>query len=133
MFTVRLPMVLATIALALLACGGAGTPPTSQPSPTDGTDSTGGDGVTISANNLTFDTNELRIPADEAFQLTLVNQEAAPHNVAIYQDSSRATALFTGQIISSAEKTEQVPAIPAGEYYFQCDVHPDINGTAIAE
>jgi plastocyanin len=53
-----------------------------------------------------------------------------PHNIAIYTDSSLSEALFQGEIVTGPATAQyEVPPEPAGEYYFQCDVHPTMNGT----
>jgi plastocyanin len=97
-------------------------------------ESAGGGEVTVAADNLAFETNELKIPADTAFTLVFNNQEAQPHNVAILESQGSATALFRGEVVTGPTEEEyQVDAIPAGEYYFQCDVHPTMSGTVVAE
>lgn len=89
--------------------------------------------VEIAANNLAFDKKELAIPADTEFVLAFNNQEAQPHNVAILEAQGSANALFRGAIITGPKLAEEtVEPIPAGEYYFQCDVHPNMNGTVTA-
>jgi plastocyanin len=89
--------------------------------------------VEIAANNLAFDKKELAIPADTEFVLAFNNQEAQPHNVAILEAQGSANALFRGAIITGPKLSEEtVEPIPAGEYYFQCDVHPNMSGTVTA-
>ena len=95
----------------------------------------GGGGLTISAANVAFDTDALTIPADGG-ELLFVNDDAAsvPHNVAIYEDDSASKEIFVGdQIPGGQEITYEIPAHDPGEYYFQCDVHPAMNGTATFE
>ena len=74
----------------------------------------------------------LRVPADSQFSLRLTNLDTAPHNVAIYQDSSAADDVFVGDVITSSSIVYEVPAPEAGSYFFRCDVHPDMNGTLVA-
>lgn len=91
------------------------------------------DALTISANNLVFSTNTLSAPADEPFQIVFDNQESPPHNVAIYRDSSAAEKVFGEEPISGpAVVTYDVPPLPAGTYFFRCDVHPEMAGELIA-
>jgi plastocyanin len=90
--------------------------------------------VTVTAKDLKFGQTEITVPADEAFDLVLDNQESAPHNVAIYTDESASTKISVGEIFSGpAQKTQSVPAMAAGTYFFRCDVHPDMKGTVVAE
>jgi len=90
--------------------------------------------IRIAANNIAFDQAELRVPADQPFALVFENQEPVPHNVAIYTDASASQPLFVGEIFAGpAERTYSVPALPAGSYFFRCDVHPvQMTGTLIA-
>ncbi len=78
--------------------------------------------VEIKANNTQFDIDEFEVPAETAFCIAFENQENIPHNVAIYDGGE---ALFTGDILNEAgEIIYSVPPLPAGEYSFICDVHP---------
>ena len=86
-------------------------------------------GLTISAANVQFDTDQLEIPADGG-ALQFVNEDTAEHNVAIYEDDSASKEIFKGEIIPGGQEiTYEVPSQEPGEYYFQCDVHPGMNGT----
>ena len=130
----RLTLTLGLLSLVavLAACSGATTSPATS-SPGASTPPSG-DAVTISAKDLKFSATELTAPADEAFDLVFDNQESAPHNVAIYSDSSASTKLFVGEIFSGpAQRTQTVPALAAGTYFFRCDVHPDMQGSVVAE
>lgn len=87
----------------------------------------------IAANDLAFDTHELTAPADEAFTIEFENMEDVSHNVAIYRGSQ---ALFRGEFFTGPGTISYVvPALPAGDYTFTCDVHPtpDMTGTLTVE
>jgi cytochrome c oxidase subunit II len=78
--------------------------------------------VEITANNTQFDIDEFEVPAETDFCIAFENQEDVPHNVAIYEGGE---ALFTGEFLNEAGTvTYNVPALPAGEYSFICDAHP---------
>jgi len=99
------------------------------------------DGTTlqISAQNLTFDKNCLAAPAGEAFTIEFTNQEAVPHNVEIFTDSSATTRLGgatgPGDIVTGpATVTYQVDPLEPGTYYFHCDIHPTtMNGAFVVK
>lgn len=113
------------------APSGAATPAAASASP-----SAGGSGVVIKvvAKNIKFDLSEFSVPADTPFQIVFDNQDAGiPHNVAIYQGQAGGPALFKGEIFNGVKTVAyDVPGLPAGNHYFQCDVHPTMNGTVRA-
>lgn len=88
---------------------------------------------TIAANNLQFDKATLSLPADEPFAIEFENREAQPHNVAILREKG-GEKLFTGGIFTgpATRVYESEEGIPEGVYYFQCDVHQSMFGTATA-
>jgi plastocyanin len=92
-----------------------------------------GTNLRILANNLHFDRDCLAAPANEAFTVTLINQEnGIPHNISIYPTGQGGTALLKGEIVTGVQTTVyRVQGLPAGTYYFQCDVHPDMNGALV--
>ena len=98
--------------------GPAGQPP---PKPGGGGDAT----ASIAAQNLAFTSSELSLPADTPSVIAFDNQdEGVPHNVSIYT-SQGGDPLFEGEIITAPAKIDyQIPQMAAGEYFFQCDVHP---------
>lgn len=111
---------------------GLGTGP--PPSGSQGAECTPtGTTLNVVARNLSFGVECLAAPADQPFTIEFSSQDAAPHNVAIYTDESRSDPLFVGDRVDGPEDvTYQVPAIPAGTYYFVCDFHLFMNGTFIA-
>jgi len=119
-----LALIVAVVAAAVAACG-----PGSRATATVG--SIGG--PQIVAANLAFDRTTLRVPADAAFELELVNRDSAPHNVSIYRDATATDRLFGGDVVSGpASRVYSIPALPAGTWYFRCDVHPDMHGEVVA-
>jgi plastocyanin len=113
----------AALAMALVAaCSGASSP--AAPPPVDP------DALAIAARDLRFSTTELAAPAGVPFQIAFDNQEAAPHNVAIYGDASVAEKVFVEEPFGGPRVvTYDVPALAPGRYFFRCDVHPDMKGT----
>src|SRR5207247_7679075 len=82
----------------------------------------GGGGVTIAAHQLAFDQKTVNAPAGKAFDLTFDNQAPGiPHNVSIYADSTAATTLFKGDLVTGPKSiVYHVPPLPAGSYFFRC-------------
>ena len=112
--------------LTMVACSGGGGAAASVTPPPDAA-------ASIDANNLKFSTAELAVPAGAPFKLFFRNLEGAPHNVAIYGQFVWEPEVFVGETITTRRITYDVPAIPPpGEYYFRCDVHPDMNGALSA-
>jgi plastocyanin len=134
----RLVLSLGLVALAAVtaACsGGSGgataSPAASAPAASaPAASAPAGDAIVVVAKDLKFSTASITAPADEAFQITMDNQESAPHNIAI-KDASGAEK-FKGEIVSSKQITYDVPALAAGAYEFFCEVHPDMKGTLTA-
>jgi len=93
----------------------------------------GGGGPTLVAQGIAFDTDRVTLPADTPTVLTFENKDAnTPHNFAIYEDDTATTPLFQGDLATGPTTVEyKLPAIPAGSYYFQCDVHPSMNGKVV--
>jgi plastocyanin len=105
-----------------------------------GTGATGGGGggggggdatTTVTAANVEFDTATIELPADEPSTIHFVNDDAGvPHNIGIYEDDTVVAELFQGEQITGPDEIDYaIDPLAAGNYYFQCDVHPDMNGT----
>jgi plastocyanin len=107
--------------------GGSDAPP--EPPPGDSS------GLSISAVDLQFSSDTLEFKAGEESELEFVNDDASSiqHNVAIYEEEGGAD-IFIGEVIPGGQTvTYSVPAMEAGEFYFQCDVHPGMKGTVTVE
>ena len=109
--------------------------PTAGPLPTCAPTEPSGEPVeiTVTADNSQFDTDRIEGPREcEPFTIVFENQEEPAHNIAIYVGESAGQAVFQGDTITGPDTiTYEVPGLPAGEYYFQCDVHPTMNGTLV--
>ena len=80
----------------------------------------------------------LAAPADTAFTLEFDNQDGGvPHNVDIYTAAPPAGTHLGGAsdasqtVTGPASTTYDVDPLDAGIYYFQCDIHPTMNGTFV--
>jgi plastocyanin len=125
------------VAFALVACSADDGGSASQaPAASEGAGNGGGgtatvtDGaVDVSAADMAFDVATIEAPAGEAFTITFTNNDSVPHNIAVYTEEG-GDAIVQGEVINGGETVEvEVPAQEAGDYYFQCDVHPEMNGT----
>ena len=86
----------------------------------------------VTAANVAFDTDTIELKAGGEATIEFKNEDASsvPHNIAIYEDDSAAKEIFVGdEIPGGQEITYTFEAPKPGEYYFQCDVHPAMNGT----
>ena len=123
----------AGIAVLAVACSGGGsTPAPATVAPgSPGASAPAGSGLVVVAKDLAFSPTSLTVEADTPTEIVLDNQDAAPHNIAI-KDAAGAT-VFKGEIVTSKQVTNAVPALPAGSYTFWCEVHPAMTGTLTAE
>jgi len=113
--------LLLALALALAACAGA---PPVAPSGTPAVT------VQLAADDLEFDRDRLSVPAGVPFAIAFENRESPPHNVTIRGEQP----LFVGETFSGPDqRTYLVPSLPAGEYVFLCDVHPEMRGTVVSQ
>ncbi|HEX6474458.1 MAG TPA: cupredoxin domain-containing protein [Candidatus Limnocylindria bacterium] len=87
--------------------------------------------INIGARDLGFTQPCMVANAGEAFTIHFTNADAMPHNISIYEDSSKANEIMRGETqTGSGEIDYDVDALDAGQYYFDCIIHPaDMNGT----
>jgi plastocyanin len=114
------------IILSLSACSSSAPAP--APSSTSTAAGPGGEvTVDLKAQNMAFDKSTITVPAGAKVTINFDNQDSGiPHNFALYTDSSAATVIFKGNIITGPANTTYsftAPATP-GNYFFRCDVHP---------
>ena len=128
--------LLLVASLVLAACGSGDDGASAAPS---GDNTAGGtvsvvDGaVNISADDLAFDANVIQATAGEAFTVSFTNNEAVPHNFSVYTEEG-GDAIVQGDVINEGETDEvEIEALEAGEYYFVCDLHPEMNGTIVVQ
>lgn len=105
-------------------------PPVSNSSAPAAACSPNGTALTESVHNIQFSKTCLAAPAAKAFTIAFDNQDPqTPHNIHIYASDPAthpgAASLFAGDLVTGvATKTYQVGPLPAGTYFFHCDVHP---------
>ena len=84
---------------------------------------------------MAFDKGTITVPAGANVTIDFDNRDSAPHNFALYTNSSASTSIFVGDVISSSTITYTFtsPNTP-GNYFFRCDVHPfTMTGTFVVE
>ncbi len=93
-----------------------------------------GSSITLTAQHISWDKTCIAAVAGQPIKITIINKDAGiAHNFAIWVSSALKKRLYqTGNFTGPATKTFTAPALPAGKYYFQCDVHgPAMSGTLI--
>src|ERR687892_424735 len=94
-------------------------------------------GGTMVAEDVQFASDTIELTAGEDVSITFDNRDELQHNVAIYVDEADADAqenpIFQGEIITGTTVTYEFTAPDAGEYVFQCDVHPAMGGTVVVQ
>jgi plastocyanin len=113
--------------------GGGGRPALCEPE---------GEGVTVTtsagaaANG--FDQDCLAAAAGQPFTVTFTNDDpGVPHNWTLYADDSAQEALGgaggpTNVITGPDEAVYEIDALEPGQFYFQCDLHTNMNGTFVS-
>jgi cytochrome c oxidase subunit 2 len=93
-----------------------------------------GNKLQITAKNISWNTNCLAISQGQPATITVSNLDAGiNHNFAIWDGLDTTHQFFaTGKFSGVATKTDPIPNLPAGKYYFQCNVHgPAMSGVFI--
>jgi plastocyanin len=92
--------------------------------------------VELTVQNNSFSQEAISVPAGARVVMTFTNNDSRPHNFSLYRSPSALEAIFLGGIVSGPDQSVTyeftAPSEP-GEYYFQCDVHPYMNGTFTVE
>ena len=91
-------------------------------------------GIPVTAKALAFVEKEIFLKADQENAIAFSNDDAGiPHNVVVTRDEKLTDRIFTGEIVNGVtEVTYTVPALPAGDYFFFCEVHPFMKGEAVS-
>ena len=91
--------------------------------------------VEIKAKDIAFDAKELEFHAESESKLLFDNEDTGIlHNVAIYEHDAKGPIVFQGDVINGpGEVTYKFKSPALGEYYFQCDIHPNMNGKVVVE
>lgn len=122
---IRLSFLAGAMIVVLAACGSStANGPAADPSTAD---------VTVTSTDMVFDTETMTVAAGEPFTVVLVNEDTMPHNIAVYTDESASEELFVGEMVTDGTITYEIGALEAGEYFFRCDLHPEMAGTFVVE
>jgi plastocyanin len=123
---IRLSFLAIALTAILAACGST--------SADGGSDAPVTGDVSVTAAEMAFDPGTVTVTAaGEAFTIAFANEDAMPHNIAIYSDESKSEKLFEGEMVTDGSIVYDIPALDAGEYFFDCSLHPDMTGTLVVE
>lgn len=117
------------VALLLAACS-------SGDSDGDGAASDAAD-LRVVGRDLRFDLENLSARAGRPFTIVFDNRDqGVPHNLAVYRSGPPASGQVAATETRPGTVTQRLalPALDAGRYFFQCDVHPTtMTGTLTVE
>ena len=116
---------------ALAACSGGDDASEPADGNGGGTATVTDGAVEITAADLAFDATTIEATAGEDFTITLVNDDSAPHNISIYSEEGGDQIVLGDTAEAGQSVTVDVSALEPGTYYFQCDIHPDMNGSVV--
>jgi plastocyanin len=88
------------------------------------------DTATLQAKGVAFEEKSLVVLGTKGFTIQFDNEDPTAHNVGIF-DKQGGKELFKGSVVTGPTTTNyKVKPLKAGDYYYQCDIHPDsMNGT----
>lgn len=121
---------LAAFVLIAVACGGGSQDSEPTPSFTGIRPSPQHDGLVIDvyAQDNVFNVDKIEAEANEDLSIIFVNNDAAPHNVAIYTNEDAEEEIFVGETFTGPGEVREYTftAPDEGTYFFRCDVHPTV-------
>ena len=87
---------------------------------------------TLTAQSLSFDTNRIALGACSPTTIKLVNGDAVAHNFSIWDSSNYKRHYFNGRnVLPGSTMAYSLKTPASGRYYFQCDIHSNMNGTLV--
>jgi cytochrome c oxidase subunit 2 len=95
-----------------------------------------GSELSLVAHNISWNQFCLAVPAGAPFTVHVTNQDVGiQHNFSIYDSFFEKKKYFTSpRLTGPGTETLESNALPAGHYYFQCDVHgPAMSGAFIVK
>jgi len=130
---VALPAALFLAAALLAACSstGSGTPPPSGACVV----ADAGNAVDFSAKDTMFSAPCIEAAAGQPITIRFTNFDSVPHNVTVYRDNSKAEEIAHTETITgpNASSTVTVPAQDAGQLFYDCTIHPGMNGALVVK
>jgi plastocyanin len=138
------------VGILMVACGDDGNQAATAPSPTPPAPTTTsprpappepecieGTELEVEAENLEFDVDCIRVPADTPFTIAFSSKDDdLKHDIAIGDNVyDLQPSVFDGKVIGGDEDIMyEIEGVPMGEYVFFCSVHRrTMNGDFIAE
>jgi plastocyanin len=122
--------VIIGVAIAQIGFGGSSEATEGE----HGAPAEGGASTSVVAEGVAFTTSTITLAAGEDVALEFDNKDTTAHNIAIYEDEGAEKVIFDGPDVQGpGTTTYEFTAPPKGEYYFQCDLHPNMNGTVKSE
>ncbi len=105
--------------------------PTASPAARSGPTVAAGGTLALTAKNFRFDLSGMTLPAGKQVTVRLANEDADLHNFALYRDTDATDVVFRGETFKGPKTQNFTFTAPAaGTYFFRCDVHPSMAGTA---
>ena len=123
--------ILALVALTLVAC--SGSPGSTKPPAGACVKADAFNSVTLTANNLQFSTACIEAVVGKDIVIHFNNQEAVPHDLAVYKDNTKKDLLGKSEIVTgpNGSTTLTIPAQLPGQLYFECTIHTSMNGSLV--
>ena len=134
-----LPILIATVlAVLAAACGeGGGDQATATRAPAAhvspaatataaGTAAAGAQQLEVTARGIAFDKASLQVAASQPFTIRLKNDAQVTHNLHIYtkKDGDSIAVTQPDRVPAGSTGVLSATIAQAGDYYFQCDIHP---------
>jgi plastocyanin len=124
-------ITIAVVLFILAACssGGSGTPPPSGTCITADAQNH----LKISAKNVAFSVPCMEARSGKPIVIEFTNDEAVGHDIAVFSNASKSQELKKSDTITgpNASTTITVPPQAPGQLYFECTIHPNMNGALV--
>jgi plastocyanin len=123
---IRITLLAVAASAMLAACGATTADPGSDPNPASAD-------ATVTASDMAFAPGTVTVSGGQTVTIALVNEDAMPHNIAIYRDETKAEKLFEGELVTETTVVYEISGLDPGEYFFDCSLHPEMTGTLVVE